>query len=616
LLGDTFSQVALKRTTAGVNFFRIIQPTEHEGEVSAEPTPEEEWSTIGDDKNIQEADVVHNQISKDNEELRSCDTVVEKTFDIRIGYPICKMRNDTQLVLIDIPGINEAESSQKYKDYVVTNWKTFDCVVVVMDAFQGVNTDEQVELLEFVRCNNRESKDIPTIVLGNKMDDLNDEDTILQIADTCLKTIEIFGDIECKSVQHVENTVETKRGTPDGGVIQTAFIPLSAKNAFIYMKAGSIGLGLLHDPKYLDLVNKIGSYEFGRKWSRMKLKDKIDAVFEILRDPSELEERLAGTNFNSFLITLSKFVGGNMNQQSIIAKQIEVELEGIRSRSLGEKAISESIFEAYKRSQSIERTDIDGLKNTFWEVYQDYENTAYKQLTENVRSVAMVRPFVELEKYHELASLLEWKEESLRAMDAIKKLLKGQLQFLIKKLGEWSLESYCVSTGGVKKDSSHSRCPHCRRYGDYCGRVFRKSESYCVCDNSSPDMEWKNGWKSPGLVEWGNLSPSEWIVILDSLLLVWNQSRFIEDFGPEMVKLNAALTSFNSIFGIFGTISCATMDPMDSICLYAYKDEIKKNKDFFAPRFKMPVSLADHSHWGFLAWNYLNFGNRNKGIIN
>lgn len=119
MLGDNFSQIALKRTTAGINSFRITQPPEHEREESAEPSPEQElsseqeWSTIDDGRQIQEADAVHEEISKDNKELRSNDIVKEKTFDIRIGYPICKMRKDTQLVLIDIPGINEAEFSKK-----------------------------------------------------------------------------------------------------------------------------------------------------------------------------------------------------------------------------------------------------------------------------------------------------------------------------------------------------------------------------------------------------------------------------------------------------------------------------------------------------------------------
>jgi hypothetical protein len=45
----------------------------------------------------------------------------EKTFDIRVEEAICEMRKDTQLVLIDFSGINEADSSSKYKEYLASN---------------------------------------------------------------------------------------------------------------------------------------------------------------------------------------------------------------------------------------------------------------------------------------------------------------------------------------------------------------------------------------------------------------------------------------------------------------------------------------------------------------
>ena len=356
LLGDKFSQVALKRTTAGVNFFRIVQPTEDTEDESAAPNNKaQEWSIVDDDKEIRNPNDVHEEISSDNKELRSSDDVKEKHFDIRVGYPICKMRKDTQLVVIDIPGINEAESSKKYKDYVKSNWKSFDCVVVVMDATEGVNTEEQVDLLKFVHSNNEELKDIPTIVLGNKMDDLDDEDTIHLIEETRSKTIEIFGNVDCGFIpNHIETSNETNsNNSKDGGIIKTAFIPLSAKNAFTYMKAGCIDLEKLDDPKHLDLVNKIGNDEYGHKWKRMIAKDKMDVVKEILQNKSELDERLSGTNFNSFISVLSDFVGGYDRQQEILVKQLDVALQTLRSGSLGEKPFSESICDAFKRCKTI-----------------------------------------------------------------------------------------------------------------------------------------------------------------------------------------------------------------------------------------------------------------------
>ena len=578
LLGDKFSEVALKRTTAGVNFFRIIQPKEHDG-----TDPEDGWSTIGDDRKLQEADVVHDEIAKDNAELRSSEKVEEKTFDIRVRYPICEMRTDTQLVLVDIPGINEADSSKKYKDYVESKWKTFDCVVIVMDAIQGVNTQEQVDLLKFVHHNNNELKDVPTIVLVNKMDDLYDEGTIHQIEETRLKTVEIFGDVDYRSALHiVEETATSLSGDVAEGLITTAFVPLSAKNAFTYMKAGCIDYDTLGEKKYSDLVNKIGHDECGRKWNRMKKREKIKIVSEILQDRSELDERLAGTNFNSFISSLSDFVGGDARQQKIISKQIEVELKGLGTES--EEAFSESISEAFKRCKTIGRTDVKRLQKAFWEAYQDLENTAFDDLEVRVDPATMERPFLELQNYYELTLVLQWTEQSMLTMERMKKLVRRQLCLLKKKIEAWSFKSYCLAAGGVP-------------YGT---RI----------------------WIVPRNITWETLSPEDWMLILNSLSLAWNESCFNENFGPEKLALNGSLMTFREMFGSVSEISGAyrstqqhqhrdEFTEFDS-CMSRYMQEMQnKNKNLEA-RIKMPDSMVDPSHWGFLAWKYMNFCGRDK----
>jgi predicted GTPase len=48
-----------------------------------------------------------------------------------------------------------------------------DVVLLVMDGRQGVNTEEQVELLRFARDHQQHTKHIPVIVWSNKIDDPN-----------------------------------------------------------------------------------------------------------------------------------------------------------------------------------------------------------------------------------------------------------------------------------------------------------------------------------------------------------------------------------------------------------------------------------------------------------
>jgi len=99
LFGEEYGEVAMKRTTAVVNSFRL--------------------SSVPEDSMV--VDSVINRLPASatlKETIRNSSVVREKTFDIALEAPLHHMRADTKLVIVDIPGINEAGTSSKYKDYV------------------------------------------------------------------------------------------------------------------------------------------------------------------------------------------------------------------------------------------------------------------------------------------------------------------------------------------------------------------------------------------------------------------------------------------------------------------------------------------------------------------
>jgi GTPase Era involved in 16S rRNA processing len=95
------------------------------------------------------------------------------------------MRNDTNLYLVDIPGVNDVKMKQVYKKWVNDNWITFDCVILVMDATHGVDTADPVDLLTLVEANCRKIRDLPVIILCNKIDDPCNEE--LNKAAACIQ---------------------------------------------------------------------------------------------------------------------------------------------------------------------------------------------------------------------------------------------------------------------------------------------------------------------------------------------------------------------------------------------------------------------------------------------
>jgi GTPase SAR1 family protein len=228
LLQGKYSEVALGGTTTGVNIFRIftnknhLQPSNESSELDKDVYIEEEedfdydgestsskttktedksqeeaatWS-IGPD-NLQSMDQVYQAISNANATLRESEEIHETVFDIELPGTLCDMRNDTKLVLVDIPGLNTPGKNYMYLNYVNTKWDSFDCVVVVLDVFQDI--DEQVCLWNVVKENIANEKDIPVIVVCNKVDDPYNQDVAMLVEKYQIIASEVFGPA-CKTL--------------------------------------------------------------------------------------------------------------------------------------------------------------------------------------------------------------------------------------------------------------------------------------------------------------------------------------------------------------------------------------------------------------------------------
>jgi signal recognition particle receptor subunit beta len=203
------------------------------------------------------------EITADNSELRKTNKIQEKIFDIELDEPLCEMRKDTKLTIIDVPGLNEAGTKAMYKDYVAEKWETFYCVVVVMDADKGVNTEKQVELLHFVKDNLEKKKRIPVIVLCNKVDGPEDVELmqlVREMSDQVEKIFEV-GD-RSQALQQVLNLSNDGRDEEVNHEMYPLFIPLSAGNACAYRTASRLSL---KEFKKLDiaLIDKLGRDKVG-----------------------------------------------------------------------------------------------------------------------------------------------------------------------------------------------------------------------------------------------------------------------------------------------------------------------------------------------------------------
>jgi len=92
----------MKRTTAGINFFRVHSNPEANSENSSS-------------SRTRPAKSILQEISDDNEKFRQSEDIEihEKLLEIEVQKELVPSRKDTNLVFADIPGINEANVGNK-----------------------------------------------------------------------------------------------------------------------------------------------------------------------------------------------------------------------------------------------------------------------------------------------------------------------------------------------------------------------------------------------------------------------------------------------------------------------------------------------------------------------
>jgi len=585
LFQDKFSEVSMRRTTAGINHFRISFCTNEKSGVSNGDVKNTAKQTLG-------------EITEDNFTLRMKNTIQEKHFDININEPFVQMRDDTQLVFVDIPGINEAGSSKLYLDYVTDSWDTFDCVIVVMDAVQGVNTEEQVNLLEFVKKNHYELKQVPIIILVNKVDDPEDKEIEALVNEVRIKAEQIFN----VSRQEMELCARSGVSSQEFLTVNPTFIPISAENGFLYRAASRLQLSEF-SMLDMDYIDKIGREELGRfKWKRLSREQKYEAVYEVVSDPAQYKERLATSNFDKLLSALEIFVGGKKTQEHIIEKQLEVALGKLSSKH----DIVENLSDIYNKCKVLGKPTVV-LKERFWVLFSECHKDAIKSFCMDPRNfTALHKPMVELMEYSR--NLQKKVQDSAKISVAMKNIIKGQCNVLLEKEASWKHPSnppsnetwqwqvstknwYNSATGETNTNSAvhpGGDRPEHWRWDIYTQRWCHTMTGYSKIGSVAQNpaiFVFGNAMKKSSA--WEYMSPRDWSTAISSILLMKHNKHFCENFGQQIADLEWLVHSpgeFNSI-----------------------KRVHNKSPSISDINITVPDSPSDPKHWGHLVWMFCEY---------
>lgn len=404
LFGAEYGEVSMKRTTAVVNSYRISEAAQAKKQADAEEegvTDESEGDSACEVvPKLQTATETLKESASDNAANRNsaAGVVKEKTYDIELKDPLVKLRQDTKLVIVDIPGINEAGTSSKYKDYVNDKWHTFDVAVVVMDGRQGVNTEEQMDLLKLVKSNTGSIKKIPIIILCNKVDDPDDKEqgSLLAEARGAIERIFKVKDRQKALKDLIQEASKKERKGRCKAALLPAVIPISAMHAFLYRSGSRLTFEEFQKMDE-DFIEQIGKESYGRQWRGYSASKKLEKAFEAVSDENQRRDGLEASNFDSLVKVLAYCIGGEKRQCAVIREQVEASLQRL-SKAKDDCDLSGELFSAHRKLTAV-HSSTDHLRTYFWRAFKKVRIDALGAFTTNFSPAAFQRPMQQLNGY-------------------------------------------------------------------------------------------------------------------------------------------------------------------------------------------------------------------------
>ena len=341
IFGEEYGEVSMQCTTSCVNVYRIVPSGKSTVEIRSEIAPkntsastavvldsdEESKDFSNPDKVICKAKTVLQQSIADNKTFRDSDSVAEKTHCIQLRENLHTMSDNIALNIVDVPGINEAGTSSKYRDYVNKKWHSFDAVVFVMDGRQGANTDEQHQLLDLAKTNLKK-KNIPVVFACNKIDDPGDQEQAVLLDQFCGAVEKMFGVLNRKA-----DLDQLRRKSKNGEKFDArhfpAVVPMSALKAFLYQSVARLSKAEFFKLD-MEYIEKIGKDSCGLiTWRGLQDTEKMKEAWETVQDSVKCEAALKQSNFESFMDVLVYCIGDEKRQAHIVRKQAEVAVERI-----------------------------------------------------------------------------------------------------------------------------------------------------------------------------------------------------------------------------------------------------------------------------------------------
>lgn len=259
-------------------------------------------------KIVKEAKQINKEISEKNKEIKDKtndpkynikDDMIPMEFYIHKlkEFKICK--KDILMSFYDIPGLNDNKNHTEYYNYVKTNFDKFDVILYLVDLVHGLNTKDEIDLLNFVsKYAMRSNKFVIPII--NKSDDMTMKDGAFECNPEYFKNYENI-------IQELNN-FSIKYPNPK---FQKPLL-YSARESYTYRM-------LVKDPDFElseSIKDIIGFNEMGKRYYRLSKEERAIKFKEIVTNTDFLMTMIKMSGFY-YLVDVLKDVLNETNQKNI-----------------------------------------------------------------------------------------------------------------------------------------------------------------------------------------------------------------------------------------------------------------------------------------------------------
>jgi GTP-binding protein EngB required for normal cell division len=212
------------------------------------------------------------------------------------------------LTIFDIPGLNDARTKNFYYNYLRKTFSIFNIVIFIVDINSGINTSDEVDILNFISeqtAIHKINKKIHTLVVVNKADDMQEVRG---------DELEIIGELK-EMFDQVDQTVreQYKQNNIEGQLID--IIPICALDAYLYRMIQTKGSDFKLKP---EVVLKIGINEQGKKFSKLPVEQQNSEVKKIISDEEFINDMIKLSGYSKFVSKLNNFLTDETSSKLVI----------------------------------------------------------------------------------------------------------------------------------------------------------------------------------------------------------------------------------------------------------------------------------------------------------